>query len=341
MKWTLEGYTLRLKRTFRLFGYSKDVVPVGIVRLREANIEAYGEVSPLSITGETLEQTQRVLRELQNREYPALLFHDQFSEFLRQTFPQLPSTRAALDMACLDWLGKKWGLPLYQLLGVNPEYAPPTSFTIGIDEPEVITEKVQEATPFPVLKVKLGTSYDQRIIETIRQLTDKPLRVDANEAWTKEEAVEKIDWLATQNVELVEQPLPIGHLEDVAWLRERISLPLFADEDVMDSSDVLRLQGIYDGINIKLMKCGGIHEALRMVHIARALDMKVMIGCMIESSVGITAAAHLAPLADYVDLDGNLLIDNDPFVGVSIEEGRLVLSGDPGLGVRPRTAHAE
>jgi L-alanine-DL-glutamate epimerase-like enolase superfamily enzyme len=206
-----------------------------------------------------------------------------------------------------------------------------TSYTIGIDTPEIVAEKIREAEGFPVLKIKMGLENDREIMETVRAHTNRPVRIDANEGWTRDEALEKMRWLEGLNVELVEQPLPAADLEGVRWLAGRTSLPIFADESVRVASDVPKLAGAFHGINIKLMKCGGIREALRMIHTARACGMKVMLGCMIESSIGITAAAHLSPLADYADLDGNLLIRNDPATGVTALEGKLVLPEGPGL----------
>ena len=199
--------------------------------------------------------------------------------------------------------------------------------------------KIREAEEFPILKIKVGTKQDEEIMRAVREVTDKPLRVDANEGWkTKEEALERICWLAQFNIEFVEQPMPANRLDDVRWLRQQlqhrnIAMPLFADEDSKTSRDLSALAGVYDGINIKLMKSGGLQEALRMIHLARALDLKIMLGCMIESSVGITAAAHLAPLVDHADLDGHLLISNDPFVGVQMQNGKMTLPEAPGLGV--------
>jgi L-alanine-DL-glutamate epimerase-like enolase superfamily enzyme len=195
-------------------------------------------------------------------------------------------------------------------------------------------QKLKEAADFPVYKIKVGLKNDEEILRAIRQVTDKPLRVDANEGWkSKEEAVEKINWMATQGVEFVEQPMPAAMLEETRWVRERIKLPLFADEAVLSSADIPKLVGIYDGINVKLMKAGGITEALRMIALARSLNLKIMLGCMIESSVGCSAAAHISPLVDYADLDGNLLITNDPFKGVTVKNGKLILPNRPGIGV--------
>jgi L-alanine-DL-glutamate epimerase-like enolase superfamily enzyme len=217
---------------------------------------------------------------------------------------------------------------------LDRDAAPVTSFTIGIDSPDIIGQKVDEASNYPVLKVKLGVSGDEEIIRRIREHTDKKLRVDANEGWTsKEEARDKILWLQEQGVELVEQPLPAHQLEETAWVREAVSIPIIADENVTTSADIARLQYVFDGINIKLMKCGGLREAMRMILSAKILGMKIMLGCMIESSVAISAAAQLSPLADYADLDGNLLIANDPFIGVREKDGKLLLQDNAGIGV--------
>jgi L-alanine-DL-glutamate epimerase-like enolase superfamily enzyme len=237
----------------------------------------------------------------------------------------------------LDWVGNRLGVPLYRLWGLDPGKTPVTTFSIGIDTPEVVKQKVAEAKDFPVLKIKVGRDNDAEILAAVREATDKRLRVDANEGWRdKEQALEKIRWLQGLGVELIEQPLPAAMIDETAWLRQRVDIPIIADEAIKRASDIPRLAGAYDGINIKLMKAGGIQEAIRMIHVARALGLKIMLGCMIESSVGISAAAHLSPLVDYADLDGNLLISNDPFVGVAVEDGRLILNDHPGLGVQER-----
>jgi L-alanine-DL-glutamate epimerase-like enolase superfamily enzyme len=247
-----------------------------------------------------------------------------------------PAAEAAIDMALCDLAGKKLGVPLYELMGLDARQTPVTSFTIGMDTPEVVEAKVVEAGGYEVLKIKMGSDEDRQILEAVRAVTDRPLRVDANEGWTLEGARARLEWLESMGVELVEQPLPAGQLEEMRELRRVSPLPLFADESVYRAADIPRLAGAFDGINIKLMKCGGLAEARRMIAVARAHGMQVMLGCMIESSLAITAAAHLSPLVDFADLDGNLLIANDPFVGVTVKDGRLVLPEGPGLGVRPR-----
>jgi len=245
------------------------------------------------------------------------------------------AAKAALDMALMEWIAKKLGLPFYRFLGLDPKKAPQTTFSIGIDTPEVIKEKVREAEPYPLLKVKMGSTNDEDILQAIRSVTDKPLRVDANEGWKdKELAIRKIEWLAKNGVEIVEQPMPSHMLQETAWVRERSPLPIIADESVKSARDIPTLAQAFDGINIKVDKAGGLQEALRMIWMARSLNMKIMLGCMISSSLSITAAAHLSPLVDYPDLDGNLLIANDPFEGVKVKNGWLILPDGPGFGVK-------
>jgi L-Ala-D/L-Glu epimerase len=249
------------------------------------------------------------------------------------------AARAAIDIALMDWVGQKLGTPLYQLWGLDPKDAPVTTFSIGIDTPEITAQKTREAAGFPILKVKVGLATDEATINAVRSVTDKPLRVDANEGWRdKEEAVRKINWLATKGVEFIEQPMPAEMIDETAWVKQRVNIPVIADEACHVSGDVPKLKGVFDGINVKLDKTGGTLEALRSIHTARAMGMKVMIGCMISSSCTVTAAAHLSPLVDYADLDGNLLIKNDPFLGVTVKEGKLILPTGPGLGLRQRTA---
>jgi L-alanine-DL-glutamate epimerase-like enolase superfamily enzyme len=252
--------------------------------------------------------------------------------------PDQPAAEAAIDMALRDLAGKRLGAPYYELLGIDPAAMPPTSYTIGMDIPEIVEAKVREAADFEILKVKMGSDDDHRVLESVRRVTDRPVRVDANEGWTLEEAQSRLEWLEAMGVEFVEQPLPADQLEATRELRRTSPLPLIADESIHRAVDIPRLAEAFDGINIKLMKCGGLGEALRMITVARAHGMQVMLGCMVESSLAITAAAHLAPLVDYVDLDGNLLVESDPFVGATVEGGRLVLPDRPDLGVYHRRA---
>jgi L-alanine-DL-glutamate epimerase-like enolase superfamily enzyme len=305
------------------------------VELRHKNDIGYGEAAPSYFYHESTETIQRFFDQIKpglNDDPTAI---DSIMERFEKKFKGNYAAKAAINMALFDLVGKKASLPLYKFLEIKNECPLLTSFTIGIDNLDVIEEKVTAAQNYPILKIKLGSEHDYQVIEIIRKITNCPLRIDANEGWKKDEAVEKINWLATQNVEFVEQPLPANDIEDQKWVRERVNLPIFADESLTISKDMDRLIGAFDGINIKLMKCGGISEALNMVEKARDLNLKTMIGCFIESSLAITAAAHIAPLFDYIDLDGALLLKTDPFQGVKINNGQFTLPELPGIGVQP------
>ncbi|HLZ55903.1 MAG TPA: dipeptide epimerase, partial [Ktedonosporobacter sp.] len=247
-----------------------------------------------------------------------------------------PSAKAAVDMALYDIVGKLLGVPLYKLLGLNPARTPHTSFTIGLDTPAEMAKKVLLAKEYPILKIKVGTKHDLDIIKAIRDVSNAVVRVDANTGWTPKEAIKNINALAPYNIEFVEQPIPAHDLAGLKLIRDNVPVPIIADESCVTVDDIPRIAECVDGVNIKLMKSGGISHALKMIHVARAHHLRVMIGCMIESSLAITAAAHLTPLVDYADLDGHLLIDNDPYEGVKVEHGKLILPDGPGLGVKAR-----
>ncbi len=294
-----------------------------------------GEAAPARFYGETVRTVTTAFEILE----PVL---DDGLDAIQDIMTRFESTlggnyaaKSAIDIALHDRLAKKLGVPLYQLWGLNPEKTPQTSFTIGLDEPELMVEKARQAEAYPILKVKLGTPRDIEIIEALRKVTDKPLYVDANTAWNPKEAVKKIRKLAEYGVELIEQPTNPTELNGLKFVREHTELPIIADESVKRAADIPALAESVDGINIKLVKCGGLLEALKMIHVARAHGLLVMLGCMIESSIGITAAAHLTPLVDYADLDGNLLIANDRYAGVTLDRGKLILPNRPGIGVKP------
>jgi len=261
----------------------------------------------------------------------------QFSKIMAEVFRRVPgewAAKSAIDIALMDWVGQKLGIPLYSYFGLDPKDAPVTTFSIGIDTPEITKQKTREAEAYPVLKVKVGLDSDEATIEAIRSVTKKPIRVDANEGWkNKEEAVRKINWLEKMGVEFIEQPMPAEMLEETRWVRSKVHIPVIADEACQHASDIPKLKECFDGVNVKLDKSGGMLEAYRMLNIAKALGMKTMLGCMISSSVTVTAAAQLSPLVDYADLDGNLLISNDPFRGVKVERGKLILPRGAGLGL--------
>jgi L-alanine-DL-glutamate epimerase-like enolase superfamily enzyme len=299
----------------------------------------WGEAAPSKFYGETADTVVDVLPMLAD----ALAGNDGWSleaaeHALEKAIRFNGSARAAVSGALHDLMGKRLGVPVYKLWGLDPAASPPTSFTIGIAPDEkTLRDRVNDAAQYPVLKIKLGTTWDERIVRVVRELAPKKvLRVDANAAWTPKSALRIIPLLQELGVEFVEQPLPPEDLEGLRFVRDRSSLPIVADESCLVASDIPKLAGVVDGINIKLAKCGGLREALRMIATARAHGMLVMAGCMIESSLGITAAAHFAPLLDCVDLDGAALVSNDPYVGATIEGGVIRLPDRPGLGVALR-----
>ena len=326
---------LHLRHPFTIARGSSAVRQTVILELEHDGIVGFGEAAPLQRYDESIKTVSSFFEKIDRQKLIDPFSLDSILQYVDSIAPQNNSAKAAIDIALHDWIGKRLNIPLWKLWGLDKRKTPVTSFTIGIDSPKVIEQKVHEAENYPILKVKLGAANDEEIIKTIRKMTDKPLRVDANEGWTvKELALDKIQWLTSQNVELVEQPMPAGQpADDLLWLHENVSLPLITDESVKTSSDIPSLKNMFDGINIKLMKCKGTREATRMIHTARALDMSVMIGCMIESSVGISAAMHLSSLVDYADLDGNLLITDDPFSGLEMNGGSMILNDRPGLGV--------
>ncbi len=328
---------LRLRHTWTTTMSSSDFRDTVHTAYTRDGITGRGEGAPIPRYRETPEGAKRAVEAMAPQITAGNPF--EFDKLLRTTFATIEdnyAARAAVDIALMDWVGQKLGVPLYTYFGLDPADAPLTSFSIGIDKPEVIRQKVREAAPYPILKVKVGLDVDEATIRAVRSVTDKPIRVDANEGWKdRDTAARKIEWLIGQGVEFVEQPMPAAQIEDVRWLRERFAIPIIADEAVLHPGDIPRLAEAYDGVNIKLDKAGGILEAWRMIQIAKALGMKTMLGCMISSSVSVTAAAHLSPLVDYADLDGNLLIANDPYRGVQVKEGKLVLPDAPGLGLTP------
>ncbi len=330
-----EVVRLRLRHTWTVATSTSDYRDNIYVRFNAQGVAGLGEGAPLARYRESAREGVQALEKV--RAYLETCDPWQFTKVLAEVFGRIPgnyAAKCALDIALMDWVGKKLGVPLYRYFGLDPRDAPLTTFSIGIDTPEITRQKVREAAEFPVLKIKVGLDTDEATIAAVRSVTDKPLRVDANEGWkSREEAVRKILWLEKQGVELVEQPLPAHMIEETAWVRERVNIPVIADEACLHPEDIPRLAGAFDGVNVKLAKAGGIQTAWRMIHMARALGMKVMLGCMIESSVAVTAAAHLSPLADWADLDGNLLIANDPYRGVRVERGRLILPEGPGLGL--------
>lgn len=328
---------LKLRHTWTTVMASSEYRDNLQLRFIRDGVTALGEGAPIVRYQENAVSARQAVESLRALLTSANPWH--FSKLMAEVFRRLEgqyAAKAAIDIALMDWIGQKLGVPLYRYFGLDARDAPVTTFSIGIDTPEITRQKVREAEPFPILKIKVGLDTDEATLEAVRSVTKKPLRVDANEGWKdKEEAVRKINWLESQGVEFVEQPMPAAMLEETRWVRSRVHLPIIADEACRHPADIPRLADSYDGVNIKLMKCGGIQEAFRIIQMARSLGLKTMLGCMIESSIGVTAAAHLSPLVDYADLDGNLLISNDPYSGVLVQQGKLILPHRPGLGLKP------
>lgn len=328
---------LELRHTWTVATSSSDFRETLHVRYTRDGVTGLGEGAPLARYKEDARSGQAAVESLRGFLIAANPWN--FTKVMEEVFQRLRgqwAAKAAIDIALMDWAAKKLGVPLYRYFGLDARDAPLTTFSIGIDTPEITRQKVREAQAFPILKIKVGLATDEQTLAAVRSVTNKPLRVDANEGWkSKEEAARKINWLEKQGVEFVEQPLPAEMIEETRWLRSRVHIPIIADEACLHPSDIPRLAEAYDGVSVKLDKCGGLLQARRMIEMAKSLGLKTMLGCMISSSVSVTAAAHLSPLVDYADLDGNLLISNDPYIGVRVEKGRLILPDGPGLGLKP------
>jgi L-alanine-DL-glutamate epimerase-like enolase superfamily enzyme len=336
MKLTFYKKELKLKHPFTIARNTRSVQEVLFVELEHEGIIGIGEASPSERYGETIQSTIDFFRKANLEQFDSAYVVEEINKYLQTLGDGNFAAKAAIDIALNDWVGKRLNIPLWKLWGFKKNDTPKTSFTIGADTAVEIVKKVREAHDYPILKVKVGVLNDEEIISIIRSETDKPIYADANEGWdSKERALEKINFLQQNGVELVEQPLPARDTVGMIWLKHRTRIPIIADESCTSIHELPALKGVFDGINIKLMKCGGLKNALQLIYTAKKiLGMRVMLGCMIESSVGISAMAQLAPLADYCDLDGNILISNDPFQGVTNIEGKLFLSDLPGIGVR-------
>lgn len=335
LSWTV--VPLRPRHPFTIARGTRAVVPTVIVRLEYEGVTGLGEASPLARYGESTGTVAAFLSALPKDLPEGLDDPDALLDRIAAAGPGNAAARAALDIAVHDWVGKRRGIAAWQHLGLRAGPLPRSSMTIGICPPEEAGRRAAAAAGFAALKVKMGVEGDRDLFLAVRTATEAPIRVDANEGWkSREEALERLLWLRDRGVELVEQPIPAGRPEDVRWLRERSGVRLFADEDLTGRDSLDRIAGSYDGVNVKLMKCGGLREGLRLIRAAKELGMDIMTGCMIETSVGISAAAQLASLADAADLDGALLIDNDPFRGAVAADGTIRLTGAPGIGVGER-----
>lgn len=327
-------YELQLKHVFTIATSSRTTTPVVLTEIEYDGVKGYGEASMPPYLGESHASVTGFLSKLNLGRFNDPFLMEDILASVDGVAPGNYAAKASVDIALHDLTGKLMGKSWFRIWGLDPAKTPVTSFTIGIDTPEVVKQKVEEAAPFKVLKVKLGSADDKTMITTIRSVTDKPVCADVNQGWTdRDYALTMAHWLKEQGVIFLEQPLPKERIDDIAWLTERSPIPVIADEALQTYSDLFRMKGVYSGINIKLMKCGGMNAAYKMAQTARAMGMKVMIGCMTETSCAISAAAQLSPLATWADLDGNLLISNDCFEGVKIVDGKITLIDKPGLGL--------
>lgn len=333
-------YELKLRHVFTVATYSRSTTPDVQVELEYDGIIGYGEASMPPYLQKELGTPESVIAFLKRVQDVITDFTDPFQiedilAYIDSMSEGDAAAKAAVDIALHDLVGKMLQAPWYKIWGLNKEKTPSTTYTIGIDTPDMVRKKTEEcAAKFNILKVKLSGDNDKEMIETIRSVTDLPIAVDANQGWEdRQYALDMIHWLQEHGVVMVEQPMSKNRHDDIAWITQQSPLPIFADESVQRLKDVAALKGVFSGINIKLMKCTGMREAWKMVTLARALDMKVMVGCMTETSCAISAAAQFSPAVDFADLDGSLLISNDRFKGMEVIKGKITLTDLPGIGV--------
>ena len=328
-------YELKLRHVFTVATYSRTTTPDVQVEITYDGVTGYGEASMPQYLGQTVQSVTAFLQKVDLSQFNDPFQLEDILAYVDSLSPGDTAAKAAVDIALHDLVGKLLGAPWYKIWGLNKDKAPSATFTIGIDTADVVKQKTREcANQFNILKVKLGRENDKEMIETIRSVTDLPIAVDINQGWKdKEKAIDEIFWLKEHGIVMVEQPMPKELRDDIAWLTEKSPLPIFADEAIQRLKDIKNVAGAYSGINIKLMKCTGMHEAWKMLNYARAIGMKVMVGCMTETSCAVSAAAQLSPAVDFADLDGNLLISNDRFKGMEVVKGKITLPDRPGIGV--------
>jgi len=334
LKLSFRPYTLELKHVFTLANSSRTTTPVMLTEIQYGDLVGYGEASMPPYLGESHETASTFLAKVDLSQFNDPFKLEEIIDYIDTIDAGNYAAKASVDIAVHDLVGKLIGQPWYKIWGYDSEKTPFTSFTIGIDTPDVVKTKVKEAAEYKILKVKLGRDTDKEMIETIRSVTDVPICVDVNQGWKdKHFALDMIHWLKEKGIVFVEQPMDKTKLDDNAWLTQNSPLPTIGDEAVQGLKDVIKAHGIYSGINIKLMKCGGMRNANKMIALADSLGLKVMVGCMTETSCAISAAAHLTPKALWADLDGALLISNDLYNGTKIVDGKVSISRLPGIGI--------
>jgi L-alanine-DL-glutamate epimerase-like enolase superfamily enzyme len=334
MQLTYQPFELQLRHPFTIAKFSRTSTPIMLVQVEHEGYTGFGEASMVPYMGESHQTATEFLNRVDAAQFKYPFDFQSIISYLDTIAPGQPAVKAAIDIALHDLDGKLKGQACWQLFGSNPAIMPVTSFTIGIDTKEVIIQKVKEAEGLRVIKVKLGRDSDKELIQTIRLVTDVPLYVDANQGWTnREQSLDMIYWLEEQGVKLIEQPMLKTDIDGNAWLTEHSPIPIIGDESVQRLPDVAKAKGVYHGINIKLMKSGGMYEAQQMINQAKKLNLKVLIGCMSETSCATLAAAALAPQCDWADLDGPFLISNNPYKMPGFKDGKWVLNNQPGLGL--------
>jgi len=335
MKLSYKPYTLEMKHTFTVAVNSRTTTPVVLTEIEYDGIKGYGEASMPPYLGESQESVTKFLSKVNLEQFDDPFESEKILQYVDSVDEKNTAAKASVDIALHDLTGKLLGKPWHKIWGLDKTKTPYTTFTIGIDKPEVVRQKVKEAEEFKILKVKMGKENDREMIETIRSVTDKPLTADANQGWKdKHYALEMIQYLNENNVVYIEQPMPKEMIEENAWLTQNSPIPVLGDESIQRLSDLIKMKDVYSGVVVKLMKCTGMREAHKMITLAKSLGMKVMLGCMVETSCAISAASQLSPLADWADLDGALLIKNDPFEGMKVIEGKVTLTDYPGIGLK-------
>jgi L-alanine-DL-glutamate epimerase-like enolase superfamily enzyme len=335
MKLTFRPYDLQLRHVFTIANSSRTTTPVVLTEIEYAGVTGYGEASLPPYLGETQASVVEFLKKVDLSRFASPFEMEDILTYTDKIAENNTAAKASIDIALHDLTGKLMGQPWHKIWGLDKNKAPSTTFTIGIDTKDAVIQKTREDAPkYNILKVKLGRDNDREMIEAIRTVTDKPVAIDANQGWNdKHYALDMIHWLKEKGIVMIEQPMSKHKPDDIAWVTERSPLPVFADESFQRLTDIPRLKGVFTGVNIKLMKCTGMREAWKILTVARAANMQVMIGCMTETSCAISAASQLSPAADFADLDGNLLISNDIYRGTGVTDGKLVLNDLPGIGI--------